>query len=94
MCESGMYHAGLAKRRRIYDVDHSFNTVYGFHRRKDASIMNRKTLENIFQGIIDKYEEMEPTNLGGLEDETLDDMHKFGKALMQWKLDEWNTLLC
>ena len=39
------------------------------------SRMGRKTLENIFQGIIEKYEEMKPTNLYGLEDETLDDMH-------------------
>ena len=40
-----------------------------------------------------KFGEMKPTNLDVLEGETLDDMHKLGKALMQWKLDEWNTQL-
>jgi len=55
--------------------------------------MDRKTLEDIFQEIIMNLEEMKPTNMGGLADKTLDDMHKFGEALMQWKLQQWNTEL-
>jgi len=39
------------------------------------------------------FEGMKSTNMDGLENETLDAMHKFGKALMQWKLQEWNTEL-
>ena len=34
--------------------------------------MDRNTLEDIFQGIIMNFEEMNSTNLDGLENETLD----------------------
>jgi hypothetical protein len=55
--------------------------------------MDRKTLGDIFQGIIVKFSEMQPTNLDELESETLDAIYRIGKGLMQWKFHEWDTEL-
>ena len=55
--------------------------------------MDHKTLEDMFQEIIVKFQEMKPTDLGGLESETLDAIYRIGKGLMQWKFHEWDTEL-
>ena len=60
-------------------------------RRKDAPIMNHKTLGKIFQEICEEFSEMEPTNLSELEDKVLDAMDKLGSYLMDSKIGDWNT---
>jgi hypothetical protein len=55
--------------------------------------VDSKTLGDIFQEIIVKFSEMQPTNLYKLESETLDAIYRIGKGLMQWKFHEWDTEL-
>jgi hypothetical protein len=53
--------------------------------------MNHKTLGEIFQEIYDRFDEMRPTSLDELENETLDAMHKLGSYLMDSKVEDWNA---
>jgi hypothetical protein len=55
--------------------------------------MDSKTLGDIFQEIMVKFSQMQPTNLNELESETLDAIYRIGKGLMQWKFQEWNAEL-
>ena len=55
--------------------------------------IDRKAIEDIFQETIVQFEKMEPTELDGFEGATLDAIYKIGKALMQWKFQQWNTEL-
>ena len=51
------------------------------YNRRDASIMDRRTSEDISQEMIVKSGGMKPANLGGLADKTLDAIYRFGEAL-------------
>ncbi len=60
---------------------------------KDASVMDHKTLGEIFQEISEEFSEMEPTNLDQLENTVLAAMYKLGSHLMDSKVADWNTQL-
>lgn len=53
--------------------------------------MDHKTLGEIFQGIYDRFDEMRPTSLDELENETLAAMHELGSYLMDSKVEDWNS---
>ena len=55
--------------------------------------MDHTTLGVMFQEITMEFSQMKPTTLDQLENRTLDAIYKLGEALMQWKLEEWNTEL-
>jgi len=55
--------------------------------------MDHKTLGDMFQEITVEFSQMKPTTLDQLESRTLDAIYKLGKALMQWKIEEWDTEL-
>jgi hypothetical protein len=65
--------------------------------KKGCVIMNHtidsKTLGDIFQEIIVKFSQMQPTSLDELENETLNAIRRIGKGLMQWKFQEWDSEL-
>jgi hypothetical protein len=63
------------------------------YKRKDASIMDHKTLGDMFQEITAEFSQMESTTLDELESRTLDAIYRLGKALMQLKIEEWDTEL-
>ncbi len=65
----------------------SLSTLMG----KGASVMDHKTLGEIFQEISEEFSEMEPTDLDRLEDKVLDAMYKLGSYLMESKIADWNT---
>jgi hypothetical protein len=57
---------------------------------KDASDMDHKTLDNIFQEINDEFSEMKPTGIDDLESRVLAAMYKLGAYLMEKKVEDWS----
>ena len=55
--------------------------------------MDHKTLGDMFQEINMEFSHMKPTTLDELESRTLDAIYRLGKALMQLKIEEWDTEL-
>jgi hypothetical protein len=56
-------------------------------------IKNNTELDKLWQEEIMQLLEVTPENLDALENRIEDTLHRIGKALMEWKLQEWNDTL-
>jgi len=55
--------------------------------------VNVNTVNEVFQGIITEFSEMDPANLDILKGKVLNAIHKLGACLMEWKLTDWDESL-
>ncbi|MBD3182893.1 hypothetical protein GF312_11420 [Candidatus Poribacteria bacterium] len=56
-------------------------------------IKNNTELGQLWQEEIMKLSEVTPESLDALENRIEDTLHRLGKAIMEWKLHDWNDTL-